>query len=669
MKNIGIIKKSHLASILNSNIISETNESYLHELLDTPYYEIDVAEDDTVLIDYDTLETYDVDHIYNISHNIDSLKINFLNFEKYLPKNDIHIESLCIHARYINTILEDPKHEFYNIALELYYEIHLVKFTKNINERIEKEAHIKQLQSKIFPKNYTYITDNFIDFLKKKQIKNLELGWLPLSDEDINNLNKIKSLECIILQYNHNSTIKNLSDLKVKELIIYGNILSELPDLGNNKKIKELDFSGNSLSNIDFNKIPQNLNSLNIDNNLITEIDISNINSKIEYLSLNDNLLTKFICKEINNSIQYLSLRNNNLVINEVFYHFIDIMFPNLAYVDLRENNFQDRFGIEYINSNSDDNQLLFIKEYLNIIDKNYPILDEEKDYKKFTNYVTLTWTHSKIPFLLILKNIQNRLEDYLREITNKIFHEYGVYFCISNKLAINITINKNSLILNISSDSEFLLTDYYFKYLNLIYNEIEYRSNIKIIPTIDTSKKINKSVNYLKKIYGMDYTFGSTKKIDIIKIDTNDTPKLLILNNKSIATHYESLDNVVAVVITSKTASIYCINEKNQIHNTIDIYKKNKKCFELILRTSDEKENLKLTLMNPYLDENQFIETFVYIDNDVKKKVNILINSKHFSFDETNIISKNPTSIHPQLIINELHKINIHNNTLSFTS
>lgn len=669
MKNIGIIKKSHLASILNSNIISETNESYLGELLDTPYYEIDVAEDDTVLIDYDTLETYDVNHIYNISHNIDSLKINFLNFEEYLPKNDIHIESLCIHARYINTILEDPKHEFYNIALELYYEIHLVKFTKNINERIEKEAHIKQLQSKIFPKNYTYITDNFIDFLKKKQIKNLELGWLPLSDEDINNLNKIKSLECIILQYNHNSTNKNLSDLKVKELIIYGNILSELPDLGNNKKIKELDFSGNSLSNIDFNKIPQNLNSLNIDNNLITEIDISNINSKIEYLSLNDNLLTKFICKEINNSIQYLSLRNNNLVINEVFYHFIDIMFPNLAYVDLRENNFQDRFGIEYINSNSDDNQLLFIKEYLNIIDKNYPILDEEKDYKKFTNYVTLTWTHSKIPFLLILKNIQNRLEDYLREITNKIFHEYGVYFCISNKLAINITINKNSLILNISSDSEFLLTDYYFKYLNLIYNEIEYRSNIKIIPTIDTSKKINKSVNYLKKIYGMDYTFGSTKKIDIIKIDTNDTPKLLILNNKSIATHYESLDNVVAVVITSKTASIYCINEKNQIHNTIDIYKKNKKCFELILRTSDEKENLKLTLMNPYLDENQFIETFVYIDNDVKKKVNILINSKHFSFDETNIISKNPTSIHPQLIINELHKINIHNNTLSFTS
>lgn len=669
MKNIGIIKKSHLASILNSNIISETNESYLDELLDTPYYEIDVAEDDTVLIDYDTLETYDVDHIYNISHNIDSLKINFLNFEKYLPKNDIHIESLCIHARYINTILEDPKHKFYNIALELYYEIHLVKFTKNINERIEKEAHIKQLQSKIFPKNYTYITDNFIDFLKKKQIKNLELGWLPLSDEDINNLNKIKSLECIILQYNHNSTIKNLSDLKVKELIIYGNILSELPDLGNNKKIKELDFSGNSLSNIDFNKIPQNLNSLNIDNNLITEIDISNINSKIEYLSLNDNLLTKFICKEINNSIQYLSLRNNNLVINEVFYHFIDIMFPNLAYVDLRENNFQDRFGIEYINSNSDDNQLLFIKEYLNIIDKNYPILDEEKDYKKFTNYVTLTWTHSKIPFLLILKNIQNRLEDYLREITNKIFHEYGVYFCISNKLAINITINKNSLILNISSDSEFLLTDYYFKYLNLIYNEIEYRSNIKIIPTIDTSKKINKSVNYLKKIYGVDYTFGSTKKIDIIKIDTNDTPKLLILNNKSIATHYESLDNVVAVIITSKTASIYCINEKNQIHNTIDVYKKHKKCFELILRTSNEKENLKLTLMNPYLDENQFIETFVYIDNDVRKKVNILINSKHFSFDETNIISKNPTSVHPQLIINELHKITIHNNTLSFTS
>lgn len=669
MKNIGIIKKSHLASILHSEKISERNETYLDELLDSLYYEIEIIEDSDILIDFDTLEIYDTNHIKNFKHDIESLKINKLNFEECLPENSINIETLCIHADYINTILEDPKSDKYDIAIELYNEYQLSKFSKNIIDRQANEIKIKQLQRKILPTNDTFLNRNFVEYIKVAKIRNLELGWLPLNNEDINTLNKIKSLDTLTLQYNYNYTFNNISNIKVNELTIYGNSLSEIPNFKKNTTIKFLNLDGNSISYIDFEKLPQSLNYLTIDNNLISEIDLSNINSKIESLSLNDNIITKLICNDVNNNLQHLSLRNNNLIINEAFYHLIDLMFPNLEYIDLRGNKFQDRFGIEFIDSNTNDNQLIIIKEYLNIIDTPYPIINNDIEFKQFTNYITLTWSHNNAPFLLIIKNLQYQLEDYLKEITNKIFHAYGVYFCILNKITINITYSENKLILSLSSDSEFILTDYYFKYLNLIYNEIEYRSDLKIIPTIDTSTKMRKSVNYLMKIYGLDQNFGISKKINIIKIESNCKPQLLVLNNKSIATHYIKIDEVAFIIITSKTASIYCLSDKKEIYNTTEIFKKNKQCFELILRTSDDKENFKKALTNPYLDKNQFLESFIYIDNDMKKKVNILINSNHFSIDESNILSKNSIIIHPQLIINELHKVTINDNILSFTS
>lgn len=687
MKNLLVGASNFLGIELNAEI--EGDRSVFESLMEDRFLETNYIEAGKVLYDLDKqeviLENTSTESINELLKNkdLEIFKINDLYPEKHLPLDVNSVESLIIHGNFINTCADDPNHKLYKVTNKIKKELPIVFFIDDTKERLAHEAYFNKLYEEIINYKIDFISDEIIDFINEKNVKILEIGWIPLSQKDYEKIAKT-NIDLFSIIYTFNQKI-NILPKSIKELSIRGNIIQTLGGIEfSNLKLETLIFSINSIKDsIYLGQFYSEIEFLCLDNNLITKVDFTNLSNVLESIDLSDNQITNdnFIIKEPCNHLSYLDLKNNKLTINLDFLYKIDRFFPNLEFIDLSGNIFTDHFGTITLSPMEGENQIEKIKNYLEQIEFNQNLYFEEiadgieRYDEKYT--AKIRWNISNSSTALLIREIQFYLKDYFKllEEDAKCFFAEGVYMNLYNK-KISMLINSNEDFLSIEffSSNNLLVQEYFCKYLDLLYSIIYDVTHQYILPSVELSDNLKDLSLFFKKVYKIDTKLKQKKTasylIESKEKEVNST--LLVSEDPDYYDTRVAIDQIFFIIISSKSAIVYTLEEGNIISNYV-LVKNKKRLNSLVVRTADDKEKYKKALLNPYINNKLFKEINAYIDNDVKKRFTIIINQKYISQkeEETGVLYVNDLSYleDKSNLITEHSKVEIINGELLFRS
>lgn len=687
MKNL-VITPSDLLQV-EQNILEE-NSDYINSILENKFFEYDTEPGQISLYDTDNTKVLQdntsIEQINKLlkNKNLESLKINSLYPELYLPNDVKSVDFLTLHGNTLNTYAADSKHKLYTLANQIKNILPYASFIETIEERTILESSIYELYQKMLEYKIDFISDDLIDFIIKKDIKQLELGWFPLSDNDYKKLAAL-DLDAFSLLYSFKRQLKILPKT-ISLLSILGNSITSLKDIAFEKlKLSELDLSGNSIKDkIELNQFYNKLEFLTLTNNLLAEVDFLKTSNNLEYLVLSRNIITNdgLIIPEPCNHITFLDLSYNKLKVNLDFLFKLDSYFPNLEYLDLSGNEFMDSFGQEVLASNVDQNQIEYIKSYLDVIEyfQDRSFIDVKESINKYDNkyYSKLLWKFKNSSTELLIKEIQYHLQTYLKFLKDDeyIFFAEGVYFNLKNKnISVLLRSSNDTISLVIFSSKESVSKDYFYKYLELIHDSIFYVTHQNILPTIETSNNLLDLHDFFRKVYRIDAKLKQKKSAAyLVELDSK-TNKYTLLVNETQDYHDTrvDIDKVMFVIVSSKSVIVYYLTKDNTISNYV-LDKNDKRVNSLIIRTADDKEKYKRTLLNPYLSNKPFQDIDAYVDGEIKKKFNLIINPFYIyqKQEELGVLYLNTDSykIDPNNRNTEHSSVvNISNNELLFVS
>ncbi|AJH14528.1 leucine-rich repeat domain-containing protein [Myroides profundi] len=648
MKNL-IITPSELLNIeLNS---LDDNTDYLDHLLESKFFEYNYPLGQISLYDSDKTQvllehtTQEKINQYLKGKKLESLKITSLYPDQNLPYDIDSIDLLILHGNSLNTCALDKKHQFYSLANQIKNVLPLSNFIENINERIELENNLFKLYDKVLDFKQDFISDDLIEFIRNKNIKQLEIGWFFLSENDYNKIASL-DLEVFCLQYSFTKQIKILPK-QITDLVVLGNSIKSLNEIHYKKlKLSNIDFSGNSISDLiklsDFNKI---LETLALANNLITQVDFTNTNKSLNLLDLSVNQITNegLIIPEPCNNITFLDLRYNKIKVNLDFLFKIDKYFPNLEYIDLTGNEFTNAFTKGVLGSMIDENQIQAIKDYLDLIEFNESLCfqDIEKQINNYNRhcYLKLEWTILNSSTQLLIKELQFYLDNYLKQLSEdeRYFFAEGVYINLYHKnISIVLNSTKDTITLEIYSSDLAMTKDYFYKYLELMHFVVFDVTHQYLLPTLQTSNNISDLADFFKKVYRIDAKLKQKKTAGYLVELDNKTNRYTLLVNQT--QDYNDtrvdIDRVMFAIVSSKSVIVYTLSDNNTISNYI-LDKKDKRLNSLTLRKADDKEKYKTTLLNPYLSHKPFQDIDAYVDGEIKKKFNLIINPLYIYQDQ----------------------------------
>ncbi|MBQ0909756.1 leucine-rich repeat domain-containing protein [Flavobacterium sp. F-328] len=615
-------------------------------ILDSVMYERTVPPNKLFLIDMEekvVIREFNEDDDYNTIFDkrldgVEILKFGFFDLSKFLPFFT-KVKVFAIHGDFIDLMLFSADENARELLTKIKFKLLFSRFANSIKERLNLESELLDLYKEIYNLPYDALPQSTIDFINNNKSRVLELGWLPLSNKDLENLLRLNKVEELYLLYNFRNSFKRFSKtLKVLSvrfnfIININEIYLDLPKLIN------LDLSGNSIfSPINFNIFPKKIECIDLSSNFIDDLSLDNSPPKLEDLILKNNQLTNesFIISQANYSLKFLDLRNNQIIINLEFLEFIDKFFPNLTNIYL-DGNHSDNYIQQLFEG---DDQLESIKVLLAEAEFGYEesienIRDKINLYNN-KNFIKVLWKSNRLPLDIIIREIQFRLYDYLEKLETKIYLNEGVY-CDFQSCMTSMLIYKNdedhSISFELYSNSLNFFIDYFFKYLDFLKIVIEDVTSNRLIPYFTSSNKLNYLKDYFRIIYKVQH---KVKKHYYLNID-NDKEFLISDHKQLLKPIYMPLRDVLFVVLSSKKAYSFCKNDNNcKIYNKIKV---NETLFntELTIRGGVDKQNIKEILNNVYLNENRFIEIDLYIDDNIGKKVSLLVNTNHIKVEDEN--------------------------------
>ncbi|QQU02130.1 leucine-rich repeat domain-containing protein [Myroides odoratus] len=647
MQNI-VITSSELIQIELNNL--DIGSDFIDNILESKFFEYNYISEQISLYDIDqsqiVLDNTTINQINSLlkNTNLESLKINNLYPHHFLPWKINSVDTLTLHGNIINTCATDLKHKLNILANEVKNTLPYFAFIETTKERLSLEKEVNDLYQEILKVKVDFITDEIIDFIIEKKVKHLELGWFALSENDYKKIETL-NIETLSILYSFNTQIKILPK-SIKDLSILGNAIQSLNDIKFKKlKLSNLDLSNNSIQDdITLNNLYNKIENLSLNNNLITRIDFSKTSKYLELVDLSNNIITNdgVIVPAPCNHLNYLDLSNNKLKINLDFLFKIDHYFPNLEYIDLSGNVFLDAFGKTVLAPMAQENQIGVIKDYLDIIEfiQDISFEDLKNSIQRYneTHYIKLVWDTRNSNSELLIKEIHFYLKNYLKFLTDKekFFFAEGIYINLFNKnVSILINSDNNSISLEIFSDNQSCINDYFYKYLELLHDIIFDITHQYILPVIQTTENLKQVDNYFRKVFKIDTKLSKSSGY-LIKFDPQlNNYALLLSHNVDYKDFRSDIDKVMFIIISSKTTIAYTLNEDNKVSNYM-IRSSKKKLNSVTIRTSEDKENYKKALLNPYLGEI-FKETDAYLGGDIKKKFTLIINTNFFNLKQEN--------------------------------
>lgn len=547
--------------------------------------------------------------------------------------------------------------------------INLFKCVETIEDRIVIEKELREIYNNKFS---LYMEDfgllELFQQIEESNINQLTIGWTYFSDFDFQLLSKLNQLESLSILYCYNDNIKwlpkNLNSLK-----IYGTTIQSLSEININlPNLVELDLEGNAINALDNLKmLPSTIEYLGLGLNLIKGFNIDELPENLKILDLPLNLIGNefFSQKKTHKELKYLNLNSNKLVITSSILHLILEAFPNLEYLELL-NNETDGVPVEFLGDVEDKNCLAKIQYFLEEIE----FLHEDerlsvpklKDQKEF---IEVNWQENSLPLKVVLNYIQNSFSRHFLKMPSFSLYGNGVYCFIEHdncELLILLKEESKEVVFRVQSDKPDTVALYFHKYFQEINSTISLNSHVNILPIINNSKSSEFLKVFCHKVFKVDYKVKSAQVLQKEKKDIE-----ILINNRSIEGEneegkfagdmYEYINNVAFVLVSGKSAYPFIIKNgvlTNALNFNKDYY------YYLILRTAIDKENYIKSITSKYLNSAKLVETNVYINNDIKKKVSCFINPNHFEIKENTLSPIN--SSFPKVVEEHLKEIKMDN-------
>ncbi|MFZ3563184.1 hypothetical protein [Tenacibaculum finnmarkense] len=220
-------------------------------------------------------------------------------------------------------------------------------------------------------------------------------------------------------------------------------------------------------------------------------------------------------------------------------------------------------------------------------------------------------------------------------------------------------------IIFKIQADTSAIVDLYFHKYFKEINMIISSNSHINILPSVSCSKSCDFLKDFCNKVFKIDYKIKS----DIILKKETENIKLLI-NNRSVESvndagkfagnKYQEIQNIAFILISGKSAYPFIIKD-GIVTNALKLAKNSEYYYYLTLRTALDKEVYIKSITNKYLTENTLVESSVFIDNNVKKKLSCFVNPNYFKVKD-NVLTINDLQF-PKLAENHLKKLKMDSN------
>jgi hypothetical protein len=135
-------------------------------------------------------------------------------------------------------------------------------------------------------------------------LTDFELGWLEITNADIEMLKHMTNLTYLDLRYNQISDLNSLAGLtNLTELLLFGNQITDISPLTKLTNLTILLAEDNQISDITALAELSNLVDLDLRNNNISDIGALSKLTNLEYLSLGDNPLTQTQIDELQKAL------------------------------------------------------------------------------------------------------------------------------------------------------------------------------------------------------------------------------------------------------------------------------------------------------------------------------------------------------------------------------
>ncbi|WP_233861189.1 leucine-rich repeat domain-containing protein [Tenacibaculum piscium] len=561
--------------------------------------------------------------------------------------------------------------------------LRLYPFNENLSERILMENQIRNLYAKLPSHIADFGLTKLFQKIEKSNITEFSIGWTYFSEFDFKILSKLNQLESLSILYCYNDAIKYLPK-NLTYLQIFGTTIQKLSEINLNlPNLIDLNVSGNAINQLDtLQNLPTKIESLEVNNNLIKYLNISKLPAGLEYLDLSNNLIDNdfFNQKIIHKKLKYLLLSNNELIITASILHLILQIFPNLESLELLDNqkkgipsellgDFENRNCLENVQYFLDDIQLLVNHDYEEFLSvSKLKKINNSNNSSDLNEFIEVKWQENKFPLRIILEHLQYEFSKYFFKMSSFTKYINGIFCFIAHdncEFSLYFEEETKEITFKIQADTSAIVDLYFHKYFKEINAIISLNSHIDILPSVSCSKSCDFLKDFCNKVFKIDYKIKS----DVILKKETENIKILI-NNRSIedskdagkfaGNKYQEIQNIAFILISGKSAYPFIIKD-GIVTNALKLAKNSEYYYYLTLRTALDKEVYIKSITNKYLIENTLVESSIFIDNNVKKKLSCFVNPHYFKVKD-NILTINDLQF-PKLAENHLKKIQMDSN------
>ncbi|MCG8801995.1 hypothetical protein [Tenacibaculum finnmarkense] len=566
--------------------------------------------------------------------------------------------------------------------------IKLYPFNEGFSERILMENEIRNLYAKLPSHIADFGLTTLFQKIEASNITEFTIGWAYFSEFDFKMLSKLNQLESLSILYCYNDAIKYLPK-NLKDLQIFGTTIQKLSEINLNlPNLIDLNVSGNALNTLDtLHILPSTLEGLDVSNNLIKYFDISELPENLEYLELSNNLINNDLFNQklkneelTHKKLKHLLLSNNELIITASILHLILEIFPNLESLELLDN---QKKGIpsellgDFENRNCLENVQHFLEDIQFLVNHDYEMFLSASKLKEINNsnnssdlneFIEIKWQENKFPLRIILENIQYEFSKYFLKMPSFTKYVNGIYCFIAHdncEFSLYFEEETKEITFKIQADTSAIVDLYFHKYFKEINMIISSNSHINILPSVRCAKSCDFLKDFCNKVYKIDYKIKS----DVILKKETENIKILI-NNRSIESvnddgkfagnKYQEIQNIAFILISGKSAYPFII-KNGVVTNALKLAQNSEYYYSLTLKMAFDKEVYTKSITNKYLNGNALVESSIFIDNAIKKKLSCFVNPNYFKVKD-NVLTINDLQF-PKLAENHLKKLKMEGN------
>ncbi|MCD8444016.1 hypothetical protein, partial [Tenacibaculum finnmarkense] len=122
----------------------------------------------------------------------------------------------------------------------------------------------------------------------------------------------------------------------------------------------------------------------------------------------------------------------------------------------------------------------------------------------------------------------------------------------------------------------------------------------------------------------------------------------------------YQEIQNIAFILISGKSAYPFII-KNGVVTNALKLAQNSEYYYSLTLKMAFDKEVYTKSITNKYLNGNALVESSIFIDNAIKKKLSCFVNPNYFKVKD-NVLTINDLQF-PKLAENHLKKLKMEGN------